>query len=114
MSNAFYDMYKRSRDLLERYEREKEPDDPMELGVIVEGWVDVIKVIDESHPQIKEWYERNRALQKTFTREQIDFICYQIGDWYLEWEKKMWVDGQPNQHWLGVGKEQLKTMICGE
>lgn len=48
-----------------------------------------------------------------FTNEQIDHICYQIGEWYLDWERKMWVDGKPNQHWLGVAKEQLKEMICG-
>jgi hypothetical protein len=48
------------------------------------------------------------------TTEQIDHICYQIGEWYLEWENKMWSDGKPNQHWLGRAKEELKTMICGE
>ncbi len=49
-----------------------------------------------------------------FTSLQRDRICYQIGDWYVEWKDRMWVDGKPNQHWLGVAKEQLKTMICGE
>jgi hypothetical protein len=49
-----------------------------------------------------------------FTTQQIDHICYQIGEWYLQWERKMWVDGKPNQHWLGVAKEQLKTLICGD
>ena len=48
------------------------------------------------------------------TGEQIDHICYQIGEWYLQWEKKMWVTGKPNQHWLGFAKEQLKEMICGD
>ena len=48
------------------------------------------------------------------TSRQQDFICYQIGEWYCNWEGKMWVDGKPNQHWLGVAKEQLKTMVCGD
>jgi hypothetical protein len=48
-----------------------------------------------------------------FTYEHIDWICYQIGDWYIDWEKRMWVDGKPNQHFLGYAKEQLKEMICG-
>jgi hypothetical protein len=26
----------------------------------------------------------------------------------------MWVDGKPNQHFLGFAKEQLKEMICGD
>lgn len=48
------------------------------------------------------------------TMQQIDHICYQIGEWYIQWERKMWVDGKPNQHWLGFAKEELKTMICGD
>jgi hypothetical protein len=48
-----------------------------------------------------------------FTVQQIDHICYQIGEWYIQWDKKMWVDNKPNQHWLGFAKEQLKEMICG-
>ena|ERR1017187_8462978 len=44
-----------------------------------------------------------------FTPEQIDFICYQIGDWYLM--MKPLLEGAHN---LGYMKEKLKTMICGE
>ena len=47
-----------------------------------------------------------------FTAEQQDFICYQIGDWYLTWK-----DGIANKdgtHRLGYAKEELKTMICGD
>ena len=109
MSNAFYDMYKRSRDLLDRYEREKEDDDPEELGDIVKDWIDVIQAIDKSHPQVREWYESNKAIQYTFTNEQKDFICWQIGDWYLM--MKPLLEGQHN---LGYMKEKLKEMICGD
>ena len=49
-----------------------------------------------------------------FTTQQIDHICYQIGEWYIQWERKMWVNDKPNQHWLGFAKEELKTMICGD
>ena len=49
-----------------------------------------------------------------FTTQQIDHICYQIGEWYSQWEHKMWVKDKPNQHWLGFAKEELKTMICGD
>ena len=51
---------------------------------------------------------------ETFTPEQKDFICSQIGWWYLMWKDRMWVEDKPNQHWLGTGKEHLKTMICGD
>lgn len=42
-----------------------------------------------------------------FTIEQIDWICYQIGEWYLE--VKPLLEGQHN---LGYMKEKLKMMIC--
>lgn len=48
------------------------------------------------------------------TTQQIDHICYQIGEWYINWESKMWIKDKPNQHWLGLAKEELKTMICGD
>ena len=40
-----------------------------------------------------------------FTTQQIDHICYQIGEWYIQWERKMWVNDKPNQHWLGFEYE---------
>ena len=49
----------------------------------------------------------------TFTPEQIDHICYQIGDWYLLW-KRCITDPPGGNHRLGYAKEQLKTMICGD
>ena len=76
--------------------------------------VEIIASLEKSCPDIKARYEGRKKIQESFSPEQIDFICYQIGDWYLDWEKKMWVDEKPNQHWLGTGKEQLKTMICGD
>lgn len=52
---------------------------------------------------------RKNNIQKSFTQEQLDFICYQIGDWYLM--MKSLLEGQHN---LGYMKEKLKVMICGE
>lgn len=42
-----------------------------------------------------------------FTEEQKDWICYQIGEWYLR--MKPLLEGQHN---LGYMKEVLKIMIC--
>lgn len=42
-----------------------------------------------------------------FTEQQIDWICYQIGEWYLD--MKPLLEGQHN---LGYMKERLKMMIC--
>lgn len=44
-----------------------------------------------------------------FTNAQIDWICYQIGDWYLQMKPLLEV-----QHNLGHMKEKLKLMICGD
>lgn len=47
-----------------------------------------------------------------FTPKQIDWICYQIGDWYLDWKHRIVCDG--GGHRLGVAKELLKEKICGD
>jgi hypothetical protein len=44
-----------------------------------------------------------------FTREQEDYICYIIGNWYIKWKDNM-TDGTP--HRLGIAKEALKEMFC--
>ncbi len=48
-----------------------------------------------------------------FTNEQIDYICYKIGEWYCRWDKRL-VDYDERTHKLGFAKEQLKMMICPE
>lgn len=45
-----------------------------------------------------------------FTSEQQDWICYQIGEWYLRWKDKMFLPSRC--HYLGAAKEELKTLIC--
>jgi hypothetical protein len=47
------------------------------------------------------------------TPQQIDAICYRIGDWYLQWRDKI-VNYDNRTHNLGVAKEQLKILICGD
>jgi hypothetical protein len=44
-----------------------------------------------------------------FCSKQIDHICYQIGEWYLD--MKPLLEGTHN---LGYMKEKLKLMICGD
>jgi len=44
-----------------------------------------------------------------FTQDQKNFICYQIGDWYLM--MKPLLEGQHN---LGYMKEKLKIMVCDD
>jgi hypothetical protein len=71
-------------------------------------------IMDEMQPEYPARYKMEQTMFETFTPEQKDFICAQIGWWYTMWKDRMWVDDKPNQHWLGRGKEDLKTMICGD
>ncbi len=51
--------------------------------------------------------ELDQAKGFKFTPEQVDFICYQIGEWYLKWKHNI---GQN----IGRAKEDLKVMICDD
>jgi hypothetical protein len=62
-------------------------------------------------PYLKERNIELDRIQNTFTPEQIDHICYQIGEWYVDWKVRITDKGIP--HKLGIAKEKLKTMICG-
>ena len=114
MNDVLYKMYANARRLIEEFEKEQEKKEPLDVLELLESWRETVEVLEISRPEFKSTYDRRRAVEKSFTYEQIDHICYQIGAWYIEWENKMWVDDKPNQHWLGVAKEQLKTMICGD
>lgn len=50
---------------------------------------------------------------RKFTKQQVDFICYQIGEWYVQWKNQL-VDYETRTHRLGFAKEDLKRIICGE
>lgn len=45
------------------------------------------------------------------TQEQQDWVCYQIGEWYMDWKRKIVADGS-SQHRLGIAKEDLKMRLC--
>lgn len=73
-----------------------------------------IQELENRYPEFLERYNYEKKMFATFTPEQQNFICCQIGMWYVLWKDKMWIDEKPNQHWIGRAKEQLKNMICGE
>ena len=112
MNKSLEDWYKATQKLIK--DAYATGDNSEYLKDAVDEWVAALKAIDESCPGVKEKCERDKSLQESFTPEQIDFICYQIGDWYLDWKNRIVVDGKEGQHRLGVAKEHLKTMICGD
>ena len=76
---------------------------------MLNGWKESNELIEEKYPDIIRMYEQRTAVIDSFSREQVDHICYQIGLWYVQ--VKSLLEGQHN---LGYMKEKLKTMICGD
>lgn len=50
-----------------------------------------------------------------FTPEQVDWVCFQIGEWYLKWRSDI-TEPTVNGYFVrfGSAKEDLKLMICPE
>lgn len=47
-----------------------------------------------------------------FTEEQKDWLCHQVGEWYLEWKSRITKPGV--EHRLGFAKEELKIILCDD
>lgn len=111
--NDLYELYENLCISISGYQQQindKAPDEFDEiLNDLIKERKEMIDNINASHPEIRALYMRKKQIQKTFTHEQIDYICCQIGDWYLM--MKPLLEGSHN---LGYMKEKLKTMICGE
>lgn len=110
MIEEIYQMYKRQKNIL------KNPEFATTEGAITyckDVKVDV-SILEAAHPEYKERLDREERIQASFTAEQKDFICWQIGEWYVEWKRRIIVDLEEGTHRLGYAKEQLKELICGE
>lgn len=75
---------------------------------------ELMKHIDSADPHYRERYDHDSAIQKSFTPEQLDYLCAVIGDWYLHWKGQLVSKDEPGAHRLGVAKEHLKRIICGD
>jgi hypothetical protein len=112
MSETLYLWYENSCQQLARYNLEKQNSSAEhieETEEVIKGWEEVINMVNNQFPYMKERYMREKDIQKTFTSVQINFICEKIGDWYLM--MKPLLEGTHN---LGYMKEKLKIMICGD
>ena len=47
-----------------------------------------------------------------FTKDQENWMCEVIGDWYLNWKHR--ISNKDGTHHLGVAKEQLKALLCDD
>lgn len=112
MNDAIFKMYMETRNLLKRASTSEIKG--VEERELIQEWTRAIEVLEQTCPDYKVRYERLIKNQESFTPEQIDFICYQIGDWYIEWKDRIVVDLKEGTHRLGYAKEQLKTIICGD
>lgn len=113
MNYNMYRMYVASKKTIARADAEPEALSEVEKYLIADMRLSQT-ILEEEVPEYAARYKMEQTMWETFTMEQKDFICAQIGWWYLMWKDNMWVEDKPNQHWLGRGKEDLKTMICGE
>ncbi len=108
MNYSIYEIYKARRKLVEKIELDDQLDYDDDKKDLYLGWKETIEILNLSNSGYAEQYEREKKIIASFTPEQIDHICYQIGDWYLL--MKTLLEGQHN---LGYMKEILKEMICG-
>jgi hypothetical protein len=107
MHDTIYQIYKLTKQMIEKADKCCEKDHSEEAPF--KEWREAIESFDSLGRGYAEQYEREKRVIASFTQEQIDHICFQIGDWYLM--MKPLLEGQHN---LGHMKEKLKTMICGD
>lgn len=112
MNDAIFKMYMDTRNLIKRAQSTEIVG--VEERQLIQEWQQAVEILEASSPDYKNRYDRLIKNQESFTPEQIDFICYQIGDWYLEWKDRIVVDLKKGTHRLGYAKEQLKSIICGD
>lgn len=111
MSRSIEEWHRATRKLID--DAKKSPDREA-IQHMIQEWQEALDTMEAACPGIRDRYEKRKEIQDTFTTEQIDHICYMIGEWYIEWKERIVVDLKQGTHRLGFAKEQLKTMICGD
>lgn len=113
MKDDLYIQYCQNKTIITKYETNNNTMTDEEFSMLADMKFNNT-ILEEMNHEFLQRYNMERQIFDSFTPEQRDFICYQIGSWYLMWTDRMWVHDKPNQHYLGMAKEQLKIMICGE
>lgn len=112
MNSAIEDWYKSTMKLIKAAEKSGEKS--LELNDMIGEWKAALEIMESQCQGIKEKIENDDKIRGSFTNQQMDFICHQIGEWYLEWKDKVVTDPEHDTHKLGYAKERLKEMICGD
>lgn len=112
MNYQVYQMYLEQKRLIARAEACTNEHGEEELSLLSDMKLS-IAILEEADPEYLRRHKMEQEMYASFTPEQRDFICSQIGWWYLLWKGNM-ATGEGTQHRLGVAKEGLKTMICGD
>lgn len=112
MNYHVYQMYLEQKRLIARAEACPNEHDEEEKSLLADMKLS-ITILEEADPEYLRRSKMEQEMYESFTPEQRDFICAQIGWWYLLWKENM-ATGEGTQHRLGFAKEQLKTMICGD
>ena len=73
--------YKNTMKLIEAAKWRKDDEAVKDL---YQGWLEDIENIERNFPGVKHRYEQHKSIYESFSQDQINHICYQIGDWYIE------------------------------
>ena len=109
MIEVIYRIYKEQKRIIQL----ASDSDSEEFKAFIEELKLANTILEEGCSEYKQRHEREKRIQSSFTAEQIDFICCQIGDWYLEWKHRIIINLDKGTHKLGYAKEKMKELICG-
>ena len=112
MNDTVFKIYVETKNLIQKFQESKHVSE--EGSELLSSWKETIEILDRINSNYSVRHQRLIKNQQSFSPEQIDFICYQIGDWYLEWKSRIICDLEQGTHRLGYAKEKLKSMICGD
>ncbi|SRR5258706_112356 len=108
MNYTSYQLYCDTRRMIGRAEScENEHDN--EALAFLDSMKSTVSALENLDSDYLRRYDMEQKMYQSFTSEQRNFICAQIGWWYLM--MKPLLEGTHN---LGYMKEKLKTMICGD
>lgn len=113
MNYQIYNLYCEHRRMINLAEARGNKCSDEELNILADRKLNQI-IMDEKYPEYLDRYTLEQNIVNSFSVEQRDFICAQIGWWYLVCKDTMREEDKYNQHWLNVAKEELKIMICGD